>query len=95
MVKGVNKNIIEVNDTNNEFFEKIVFYLSPKYTDLDVKSKEKAFNEVKKVFLEQNYTEKIKSKKIKFFNKKKTVLLCCIGISLLIGLGVGLYFFSK
>ena len=31
MVKGVNKTIIEVNNTGNKFFEKIVFYVTPEY----------------------------------------------------------------
>lgn len=30
MVKGVNKKIIEINNTENEFFEKIILYVSPK-----------------------------------------------------------------
>ena len=34
MVKGVNKRVIEVNDTGNKYFEKIVFYVTPKYCDL-------------------------------------------------------------
>mgnify|MGYP004543380501 FL=1 len=34
MVKGVNKNIIEINDTGSEVFERIVFYVSPKYGNL-------------------------------------------------------------
>ncbi len=34
MVKGVNKRVIEVNNTGNKFFEKIVFYVTPEYGDL-------------------------------------------------------------
>ncbi len=34
MVKGVNKRVIEVNDTGNKFFEKIVFYVTAEYSDL-------------------------------------------------------------
>lgn len=34
MVKGVNKTVIEVNDTGSKMFEKIVFYVSPKYGNL-------------------------------------------------------------
>ena len=32
MVKGVNKTVIEVCDTGNKFFDKVVFYVSPKYS---------------------------------------------------------------
>lgn len=34
MVKGVNKRVIEVNDTGSKFFEKIVFYVTPQYSEL-------------------------------------------------------------
>ena len=34
MVKGVNKTIIEVNNTGSKFFEKIVFYVTPQYGNL-------------------------------------------------------------
>ncbi len=34
MVKGVNKNVIEVNSTESEVFEKIVFYVSPDYATM-------------------------------------------------------------
>ncbi len=37
MVKGVNKTVIEVNDTGSKMFEKIVFYVSPKYGNLNAK----------------------------------------------------------
>lgn len=34
MVKGVNKTVIEVNDTGSKMFEKIVFYVSPQYGNM-------------------------------------------------------------
>ncbi len=37
MVKGVNKNIIEINDTGSEIFERIVFYVSPSFCNLSAK----------------------------------------------------------
>lgn len=37
MVKGVNKKIIEINDTGNEVFEKVVLYIRPKYSLLSNK----------------------------------------------------------
>ncbi len=41
MVKGVNKTVIEVNDTGSKLFEKIVFYVSPQYGNLSSKRLEK------------------------------------------------------
>lgn len=37
MVKGVNKNVIEINDTGSEIFDRIVFFVSPKYGNLTAK----------------------------------------------------------
>lgn len=37
MVKGVNKNIIEINDTGNEIFEKVILYIKPQYNNISNK----------------------------------------------------------
>ena len=42
MVKGVNKTIIEVNNTGSRYFEKIVFYVTPQYGNLTAKQLRKA-----------------------------------------------------
>ena len=34
MVKGVNKQIIEINDTGNKYFEKVLLFVSPGKKDL-------------------------------------------------------------
>lgn len=46
MVKGVNRTIIEVNDTGNEMFEKIVLYVKPKYGNMGAAQLQKALGEV-------------------------------------------------
>lgn len=33
MLRGVNKQIIEINSTDNAYFEKAVFYVRPEYAD--------------------------------------------------------------
>lgn len=45
MVKGVNKNIIEVHDISNEFFEKAILFVKPEYALFD---NEKLFKEAKR-----------------------------------------------
>jgi len=42
MVKGVNKTVIEVNNTGSRLFEKIVFYVTPEYSYLSAKQLKKA-----------------------------------------------------
>ena len=46
MVKGVNKTVIVVNDTGSEMFEKIVFYVTPKYSKTSIKELNKAAGEL-------------------------------------------------
>lgn len=42
MVKGVSKTVIEVNNTGSKLFEKIVFYVTPEYSNLSAKQLKKA-----------------------------------------------------
>ena len=46
MVKGVNRTVIEVNDTGSKMFEKIVFYVSAEYGNLSAKALQKAAGEL-------------------------------------------------
>ena len=32
MIKGVNKQVLEINETQNGFFEKAIFFVKPEYT---------------------------------------------------------------
>ncbi len=48
LVKGVNKKVIEINDTGNEVFEKVVLYIKPKYSLLENKELKKEAGEVLK-----------------------------------------------
>ncbi len=42
MVKGVNKTVIEVNNTGSKVFDRIVFYVSPSCGNLNAKHLKKA-----------------------------------------------------
>ncbi len=42
MVKGVNKTVIEVNNTGSKVFDRIVFYVSPSCSNLNAKSLRRA-----------------------------------------------------
>lgn len=41
MIKGVSKQILEVTNTENPYFEKIVFYVKPEHQSLDRKKLQK------------------------------------------------------
>lgn len=87
MVKGVNKKIIEINNTENEFFEKIVLYVSPKASGLNSAKIKKAVDDVTKKLSSssiknESLREIIRAKK----RKKRIMLLILATLALVLGL---------
>lgn len=37
MVKGVNKTVIEINDTGSNFFEKVILFVTPQYSGMNTR----------------------------------------------------------
>lgn len=93
MVKGVNRTVIEVNDTGSKVFEKIVFFVSPQYGNLNAKSLQKAVNDLSLGLDDyKNITSlrnRMKKKRRNFiFSVSGALLLSIIGIILLIVLWI-------
>ena len=88
LVKGVSKTIIEVNNTGSKLFEKIVFYVTPEYGNLNAKQLKRAaanfsFNYDSSL---NNYAlrKRVKRKKIiKAVAFSGGILLSILGICLL------------
>ncbi len=78
MVKGVSKTIIEVNNTGSKFFEKIVFYVTPEYGNLNAKYLKKAATEFSfnynNAFSTNPLRKRIKRKKIITFS----IIISCV-----------------
>lgn len=55
MVKGVNKNIIEVHDITSEFFDKAILFVKPEYALFD---NEKLFKEARRYVKNANLNRK-------------------------------------
>ena len=49
MVKGVSRNIIEINNTGSDCFERIVFYISPDFSASGRNVADIAANELEKI----------------------------------------------
>lgn len=88
MVKGVNKNIIEVNDTGSEFFEKIVFYVSPKFASLGAKSLKKASEEIEKTLLVNQKNSESLRIRVKKKNQKRKIIVISSSCAVLISFGI-------
>lgn len=77
MLRGVNKHIIEITETNNKYFEKAIIYVKPEYSHMNHNKLTKNANTFLENLTSQDNKE-IKTAKIKRNNLIK------IGIPLLI-----------
>ncbi len=83
MVKGVNKTVIEVNDTGSKLFEKIVFYVTPQYGSLSAKQLKRAAREFSFSFSEAPVGRKTVRKVISRKRKIRAALLISAGLLIL------------
>ncbi len=83
MLKGVNKQVLEINETQNGFFEKAIFFVKPEYSGMgEGRLKESARKEI-----ESAGKPPVRSYKYKRERMKNTVKL--VGIFLL-GVVIGI-----
>ncbi|MBE6728310.1 MAG: hypothetical protein E7562_06670 [Ruminococcaceae bacterium] len=80
MVKGVNKTVIEVNNTGSKIFEKIVFYVTPQYGNLGAKRLQKAASEFTLNFEELGTNAPLRTRFKKRRRKKRL-----LGLALFLG----------
>ncbi len=86
MVKGVSKNIIEINSTGSEVFEKIVFYVSPSFSSLGEESLKIAAEELETALgLNENDGNSLRVR-VKRKAKLKKVGITACALSALMGL---------
>ena len=72
MVKGVNKSVIEITDTGNKYFSKVLLFVSPEFVNKNSKKlNEQAEEAIKKLRLAgeeeslRNAVEKIRRRRLK------------------------------
>lgn len=83
MIKGVNRQVLEIHDTGTKYFEKALFFVKPEYSALS----EKRLNE--KALQALSGAEKLprtRKAKIKTVILKIVYLLCAAGIGACISL---------
>ncbi len=85
MIKGVNKQVLEINETGTGFFEKAIFFVKPEYIGMsEGKLRESAGRELERTGKPpvKRYTDK----KTKF--KSALTVACPFIIGLLLGIAV-------
>ncbi len=76
MVKGVNKTVIEVNNTGSKLFEKIVFYVSPQYGNTDLARLQKAAGEFSFHFSETGTYQIPLRRQVKLRRRRRFIAAC-------------------
>ncbi len=81
MLKGINRRIIEINRTGNEYFEKVILFVRPEkleYTHQQLNAQA------------ENYLSSLSHKKplSRFIKKNMSLLLLSVLIIAVIGLGI-------
>lgn len=86
MLKGVNKQVLEITETKNGYFEKAIFFVKPEYSGLsEGKLRESAKKEIEKTG---------KPPKMKIGRKKDFLKFAiCLAASFGIGIAIGTAFF--
>ncbi len=84
MVKGVNKTVIEVNNTGSKMFEKIIFYVAPQYGNADPKRLQKAAAEFSFQFSEHGSYAPLRRR----YERRKKRLIIGGGIASLVLIGI-------
>lgn len=85
MVKGVNKTIIEINETGNEYFEKIILYVSPKYSWVNSPKIKKAVGEeLKKINGNSIKNGKSLRRMINMKNRRRAIFATCCVAALIV-----------
>ncbi len=93
MLRGVNKQIIEINSTDNRYFEKAILFIRPEFADMsEAKLRDNASEFLKLIETEKDIVKPINNpKKTKLKKNKKLVFLfggtaaivaVCVGIIL-------------
>ena len=76
MVKGVNKTIIEINEIENDFFEKIIFFVSPKHSGASAVKIQKAVSlELEKINMDIGKNTKGLRQMIHLKRRRRKIML--------------------
>ncbi len=80
MVKGVNKTVIEINDTGSPFFEKVVFYVSSQFGNMSAKQLENAASAFAQGLSDKNANKRSPRKRVRLKKWVKVLLFVMCGI---------------
>ena len=88
LVKGVSKSVIEISETGNRYFSKVILYISPEFSSA---SEQKLKKEASRLIEEFELTGRFVPLR-KSIRKRKILSLLILGSSVLFSLGLLAFF---
>ena len=83
MIKGVNKQVLEINETQNGFFEKAIFFVKPEYSGMgEGRLKESAKKEIESAGKPPVRSYKYKNDRMKSIIKLTAAFVCGVVIGI-------------
>ena len=79
MIKGINRQVVEVSETDCDYFEKIMFFVKPEYVTL---SENKLRESASKIAHSTGAPVQTRQKRNRFFEVTKIVLSCLVGAAI-------------
>lgn len=83
MVKGVNKSVIEITDTGNRYFSKVILFVSPEYVNKNSRRLSSEAGELIKSLHRSDEALSLRNAVMRERRKRKKILFISSGISLL------------
>lgn len=86
MVKGVNKTVIEINDTGSQMFERVVLFVSPQYGNISTKRLNcEARSLIRKFDSDYSTTPSVRER---FKQRRRLRTVLCVAASLILGITI-------
>ncbi len=94
MLRGVNKQIIEINSTDNCYFEKAILFVRPEFAEAsEIKLRDKANEFLKDIESEKQLITNFQLKKQKRKLKLNKKIICSIIVTVaIVGVSLGVIF---
>ncbi|MEE0946401.1 MAG: hypothetical protein U0M42_06220 [Acutalibacteraceae bacterium] len=84
MVKGVNKSVIEITDTGNRYFSKIILFVSPQYANNNSRKLSMEAGEIVRNLHNSDDAFSLRKAVARERKRRKKVLFCLMGIGIML-----------
>lgn len=84
LVKGINRTVIEINDTGSGMFEKVILFVTPQYGNISTKRLKAEAERV----IEQYMSDSFSRPTVRARYKRKKIISVCIASAVIIAVAL-------